>query len=284
VGMIGLSAKRKYRVLVQDRYSRGGARFQYVLSIRKPVPDFFAAVIHSQNPGPGAANVRKGGAAYVDVVIHQTGGYNGPITLTADKLPPGLHVAPTTLTNSTRGTLTIWADKNAANWAGTIDLKATGERDGKPFLRKVRPYTRVWNNAGMGSSRPTRKLAVAIRERSPFSLQFAAENVTVEAGKSAELKLQLKRYWPDFTGKVTLLPLSFPGGFQMQNGSIAATANEGTVSIQLQANMRPGKYTLSVTGQAQAPFHKDPNAKSRPNTLVSLPSRPVTLTVVAAAK
>ncbi len=284
VGMIGLSAKRKYRVLVQDRYSRGGARFQYVLSIRKPVPDFYVAAIHSQNPGPGAANVRKGGATYVDVVIHQRGGYNGPVTITADKLPPGLHVAPTTLTNSTRGTLTLWADENAPDWAGTIELTATGVRDGKPFRREVRPYTRVWNNAGMGSSRPTRKLAVAIREQSPFSLQFAAENVTVEAGKSAELKLQLKRYWPDFKGKVTLLPLSFSGGFKMQNGTIAAAANEGTVSIQVQANMRPGKYTLSVTGQVQAPFNKDPNAKERPNTLVSLPSRPVTLTVVAAAK
>ena len=108
--------------------------------------------------------------------------------------------------------------------------------------------------------------------------------MTVEAGKSAELKLQLKRYWPDFKGKVTLLPLSFSGGFKMQNGTIAAAANEGTVSIQVQANMRPGKYTLSVTGQVQAPFNKDPNAKERPNTLVSLPSRPVTLTVVAAAK
>jgi hypothetical protein len=48
--------------------------------------------------------------------------------------------------------------------------------------------------------------------------------------------------------------------------------------------MCPGKYTLSVTGQAQTPFNKDANAKERPNTLVSLPSRPVTLTIVAAAK
>ena len=31
-----LVAKKKYRVLVQDRYRRGGARYQYVLAVRKP--------------------------------------------------------------------------------------------------------------------------------------------------------------------------------------------------------------------------------------------------------
>ncbi|MFL5342184.1 MAG: hypothetical protein ACJ8F7_18720, partial [Gemmataceae bacterium] len=52
-----LGGKRKYRVLVQDRYRRGGARYQYVLTIRKPVPDFYVAAIHSQNPGPGGLTV-----------------------------------------------------------------------------------------------------------------------------------------------------------------------------------------------------------------------------------
>src|SRR4029079_18702935 len=67
-GTVNLAAKKKYRVLVQDRYRRGGARYQHVLAIRKPMPDFYPAVIHQQNPGPGGTTICKGGAAYLDVV------------------------------------------------------------------------------------------------------------------------------------------------------------------------------------------------------------------------
>ena len=90
-------------MLVQDRYRRGGARYQYVLTIRKPVPDFYAAVIHRQNPGPGGTTVRKGGAAYLDVIIHNKDGFNGPVTITAEGLPKGLHMAPTTITTTAAG-------------------------------------------------------------------------------------------------------------------------------------------------------------------------------------
>ena len=71
---MNLNGKKKYRVLVRDRYSRGGARYQYVLTIRKATPDFYPAVIHHQNPGPGGTTVRKGGAVYLDVISHNKEG------------------------------------------------------------------------------------------------------------------------------------------------------------------------------------------------------------------
>ena len=45
----------------------------------------------------------------------------------------------------------------------------------------------------------------------------------------------------------------------------------------------PGDYTLTILGQAQVPFSKDP-MKPKANTLVTLACRPVTITVTAAAK
>jgi len=39
----------------------------------------------------------------------------------------------------------------------------------------------------------------------------------------------------------------------------------------VQAGAAPGDYTVSVLGQAQVPFNKDPKAAKNPNTLVSLP-------------
>ena len=280
-GMVNLAEKRKYRVLVQDRYRRGGARYQYVLAIQKQQPDFYAAAIHSQNQGPGGTTIWRGGSVYMDVIIHQQQGYNEPITITAENLPPGLHVATTVINNNSRGTLVITADDDAADFAGPIKLIATGQRGEETIRREVRPYSRVWNNSGMNSSRPSRELVVAIRDGAPYRLDWSAEQVEVEAGKETSLTLRLTRRWSDFKADVTVQPLSFPGNFKMSNTSFKGDQTELTIPITVQNNTRPGDYTLTVQGQGQVPFNKDPDAKDRPNTLVSFPSRSVTLRVIA---
>jgi hypothetical protein len=70
----------------------------------------------------------------------------------------------------------------------------------------------------------------------------------------------------------------------MNTLTIGADKGEATVVLEVQANARPGEYTVVLTGQGQVPFAKDPKATARPNTLVPLPSRPITLVVVAAKK
>ncbi len=294
-GVIGL-AKRKHRVLVQDRYGRGGARYQYVLTIRKPRPDFYAAVIHSQNPGPGGTTIWRGGAVYLDVILHHREGFGGDVTLTAENLPPGVHAVPTVIANNTRGQFVLWADADAPEFAGPIRLLASGRRQGadgsgkrdseaeEVFTREVRPYTRVWNDASQNSSRPTRELVVAVRDSAPFGLRFEPERLEVEAGKPVQLKLKLVRHWADFRGDVNVLPLEFPGQFRLGTTKIAAGQEELAVTIDVQGGTRPGDYTLAALCQAQVPFNKDPEAKDRPPTLVSLPSRPVTITVKKPAK
>jgi len=277
-GLVNLGAKQKYRVLVQDRYRRGGARYQYVLTIGKPVPDFFVAAIHGQNPGPAGTTVRAGGAAYLDVIIHQAGGFNGPITLTAEGLPPGVHALPTTI-RGTHGAFVLWADAGAAEWTGTVKLFATAKDGERTLRREVRPYTRVWTEANISSSRPTREFVLAVRENAPYGLDFGAERVEVEAGKKVELKLRLQRHGKDFTSKVTVLPLAPPSYFRLTNPEIAAGKDEVAVTVDVQANTPPGEYTLTVLGQAQVPYSKDPKAAQKPNVLVSLPARPVTLVV-----
>jgi hypothetical protein len=284
-GTVNLAAKKKYRVLVQDRYRRGGARYQYVLAVRKPVPDFFPAVIHHQNPGPGGTTIRKGGAAYLDVVIHNTGGFGGAVTITAENLPQGLHATPTTINNTDRGVLVLWADKDAPDFVGPVKLVATGKRGDEKITREVRAYTRVWNSTDLNSSRPTRELVVCVAsEPTPFALTPAAEKIEVEAGKKVEVVVKCERLWPEFKGAVTLVPLSFPGPIKTGTVTIAEGKTEATVTLDVQAGARPGEYTVALTGQGQVPFAKDPKAASRPNTLVQLPSRPVTLVVLPAKK
>ncbi len=283
VGMLSLNKDQKYRLLVQERYGRGGPRYQYVLSLRKPQPDFYPAAIHSQNPGPGHVTLWKGGTAYLDVVTHFRDGLNAPMTITAEGLPPGVHFAPTT-TDDQRGTFVLWSDENAADFAGPIKLFATAKVGEQTLRREVRPYTRVWNIANINSSRPTREQLIAVRETAPYSLELVPNQIEIEAGKTAEVKVQAKRYWPEFKNAINLIPLSFKGNFQLPNTTIAADTNDVTIRITVQAGTRPGEYTMSVLGQAQVPFNKSKDAKDRPNTLVSMASRPVTINVIEAKK
>ena len=283
-GSFNLQDKRKYKLMVQDRYSRGGPRYQYVLAIRKPVPDFQIASIHSENPGPSGLNLWRGGAEYLDLIINQQGGFNGPITVTAAGLPPGVHAAPTVINNNTRGTFVLWSDADAAPWHGPIQLVATAQSGEQTLQHTVRPYTRVWADANPGSSRPTRELTLGLQNEAPYALKIMPDKVTVTAGQKAELKLSATRYWPDFKGKINVVPLNLPGNFSVGNTEIPADQTEISLPIMVQANTRPGEYTLTVQGQAQVPFNKDPQAAAKPNTLVSSPAQPVTITVVAPPK
>jgi hypothetical protein len=223
---------------------------------------------------------------YLDVISHNKEGFGGTITITAEDLPKGLHCAPTIVNNDNRGVLVLWADKDAAEWVGPIKLTATGKSgDAAPIVRAVRPYTRVWNSTDLNSSRPTRELVVAIAgEAAPFALTPATEKIEVEAGKKIDLQLKCERLWPEVKGNVNIIPLSLPNPFKMAPVTLAESKSEATVALEVQANARPGEYTITFTGQAQVPFAKDPKATARPNTLVPMPSRPLTVVVLPAKK
>lgn len=283
-GAFNLQAKRKYQIVVQDRYSRGGPRYQYILTIRKPVPDFDLAAIHAENPGPSGNNVWRGGAVYMDIVLHRHQGFAAPIVMTAEGLPPGVHAALTTLFNTDRSTFVVWADDNAPLGEAAMKIVATATVEGQTLRHEVRPYTRVWSDANPGSSQPMRELPLGVRELAPYSLKLEPDHVTVEAGKEVEVKLLATRRWPDFKDKITAIPLAFPGPIQMPTAEIPNGGDQVTVKFTVQNGSRPGDYTISVLGQAQVPFNKDSQAKERPNTLVSMPSLPLTITVTEPPK
>lgn len=280
-GMQSLAGGKKFKVLVQDRYQGGGARAQYVLSLRKQTPDFFVACMANSPGPPQGTTLWAGGTAALDVIMQSRDGWNDPVVITAENLPAGVHATPVQITNDMRTTLVLRADDGAPPHVGPIRLIATSTRQGQTLRREVRPHTRVAQNFGC---RVLREQLIAVRERAPFRVVPVPDQLTVEAGKPLELKLQGLRLWPEFTGEIGYQPTAFPNGFQLNNGTIGSGTGEVPITITTQPGMRPGTYSLIIQGQAQVPFNKDPNAKERPNTLVALQSWPLTVTVTEPPK
>ena len=165
-----------------------------------------------------------------------------------------------------------------------LTLIATGTQDGKTLRREVRPYTRVANDPNNGSSRPMRRLPIAVRDVAPFAVRPAAAGpVVVEAGKKVDVKLVLERRWPDAKNAVTVQPLGGFGGLKLGNFEFGTNATEVSATVDVPANTRPGDYSLLLLCQSQVPFAKDA-AATKPNTLVALPSSPLRFTVSAAPK
>ncbi len=283
-GQANLAAKKKYRLLVQDRYRRGGARYQYVLSVRKPTPDFFVAAIHRQNPGPGGTTIGRGGATHLDVIVHATDGFTGPVSIVAENPPPGILVEPAVI-HGNSGQLVLRAEANAPDALHWLTLIATGTRDGETLRREVRPYVRVSNDANYSSSRPTRRLPIAVRDVAPFAVRTDSTTpIAVQAGQKVDLKLLLERRWADAKNAVTVQPLGFPGNFKLGNQEFKPDMGELSATLEVAANTRPGDYALVLLCQSQVPFSKDAAAATKPNTLVALPSFPVRLTVTPPPK
>lgn len=279
VGTANLQKDKSYRVLVQDRYSRGGARIQYVLAVRRPTPDFFIAAIHRENQEPSGLTVWRGGAMQLDLVVHYQDGPPGPITVTGEGLPPGVSVEPTTINGDTRGTLVVRAAADAPEFTGPIKLVATCRHEGRTLRHDVRMHTKVWNNQNAPSCRATRELWLAVRESAPFALAFEPAVLKVEQGTKADVKVKVARRWSDFKSSIRLQGQSLTSGIKMNDLELPGGKDEVTVSLDF-TGARVGPVSVILTGQAQVPYDKDPQAKSRPNNLVMLPTSPLQVEVL----
>ncbi len=138
-GSMNLQKDKPYKLLVQDRYSRGGPRYQYVLSVRAPKPDFQAVAMWGNTQ-----NVRAGGYEFLDIVVNQSDGFANPVTITAEGLPPGVSALPCVVFNTIHGQLILKGEPNAPKGEGSFKLWATAKVGEVEVRREVKPTVTVF--------------------------------------------------------------------------------------------------------------------------------------------
>jgi hypothetical protein len=284
-GVFGIPADGTYRVMVQERTGKGGTRFQYVLRLGPPEPDFYPVVYHETENDPTCPQVRQKGAAVYELCLNRRDGFAAPVTIEADGLPKGLSCPPIHLGPQVDiAALVLTAAPDAPLGPSTIRLKAWSEINGKRVERSVGCVQRRFTGDGSKSaSRASREICLAIGSPAPYRLSVPGSPISVKAGATAEVKVTVERCWADFHDKVGINGFNLPPGFEVTPAEIPEGKSETTVKINLTAEVPPSTYSVVLRGDASVPYQPDPAGAKMP-VRVSDPAPPVTVVVTAPPK
>ncbi|MFL5241476.1 MAG: PPC domain-containing protein [Gemmataceae bacterium] len=267
-----------------------GPREVYRVRITPDLPDFQLILMPTNNHRPDGCTVLQGGNESYTVLAWRLDGFTGEINLNVEGLPKGVTCPPYVLGKNMRQTeLVLSAAADAAVWAGPIKVTGTAIVNGQTVVKEARPASITWPVQPQQQiptiTRLDRQLMLAVREKAPYNVTALLDKPVIQQGEKANLKVAVKRMWPDFKNplQVMALPLDLPPNLIINNNqpvTIAPDKAEATLVVDAKTNVIPGTYTLFLRTQAQIPYNKDPTAKQKQPTQVVLPSTPVALTIL----
>jgi hypothetical protein len=186
-------ADGEFLVRVTDAAGRGGDNFGYRLTVRSPRPSFNVRF------SPTAPAVPRGGAASIQISTERLDGYDGPIDVRFDNLPPGFSAPPTTIEAGQTGTnLALYADAEAKTPTQPQPLRLVAEAliDGRQIRKEA-----------TGESP---------KATDPGDIVTTAEQseVTIQPGHQAKLTVAIERR-QGFKGRVPLDVRGLPHGVRV---------------------------------------------------------------------
>jgi hypothetical protein len=286
VGVFGIPEDGTYRLAVRERCGRGGPRYLYALRLGKAEPDFYPVVYHETPNDPSCPLLRRHGSALYQFCVNRRDGFDGPVTVQAEGLPPGLRCPPVRVgPNVEFSSIVFLAAGDAPEWTGALRLKAWAVIGGKRVEREVGCVQRRWADGNASNAtRACREICLAIRTaEAPYSLAASDKPLQVLQGGTAETKVLVTRRG-DFKDAVRLSAQNPPPGFEVAADEVPADKGEGVAKITVGADTPPGTYTLILRGDAQVPFSPDLKATEKPNVRVADPAPPLTVVVAAPPK
>jgi hypothetical protein len=283
-----------------------GPRAIYRLRVGTEQPDFRVVVMPPSNISPTSTVLGANGTYSLDAFIWRYDGFTGPVSLTAEGLPPGVTCPPQTIaTGSRSGALVLQAADNAAPFTGSFKVKATATVNGKPVVREARAATITWpGQQGQNSPLITRmddSLVLAVRGKAPLAITLEPEKaflakkeevsplpLMIKQGENLTVPFKVTRHNPEAKQPITLQQVSTQQNMQqapitVNNGQalppVAPDKNDGSFVVDVKPNAPPGAYTIVLRATTQIPYAKDPMGK-KANVPVTVSTMPLTVTVL----
>jgi hypothetical protein len=227
-------ADGKYLVRVKDARGLGGPDFGYRLTIRPPRPSFNVRF------SPTAPSIFKGGAALINLSADRIDGYEGPIAVRFDGLPPGISAPATTIEAGTYSSaVALFAESGAQLPAKAPTLKLIGEAliDGQKQIKEA---------AGDAPKLLGPGDLVTVTEES---------ELTIQPGGHAKLTVHIERR-NGFAGRVPVEVRGLPHGVHALDiglNGILVNENETRRAVVIYAEpwVQPGAHPFVVLARRE---------------------------------
>jgi uncharacterized membrane protein len=175
-------------------------------------------------------SVTQGETGSVTVLVQRTGGWLGPVTLSASGMPAGVEAGfnpnPATAAQST---LTINVPAATATGSYPLTVKGTG--------------------TGMPDRTVSLTLEVKDATASGYTLTADPELILVDQGSTATSLITVHRTG-GFAGTVQFFPEGMPPGITPSFNPHSTTGNTTTLTVAAGPGYQPGDHPLTVRGEA----------------------------------
>jgi WD40 repeat protein len=231
-----------YIVRVEDGRGFGGDRYGYHLVIRRPHPDF-QVTVSTDNP-----NVPRGGTTLLTANLTRIDGFDGPVDLTVDGLPPGITATSATFERETYlAEFLLMADESAPTtsaptWHLTARARVGSAGSGEEIVHDIDPGgpTGGW---------------VTVTPAADLKLAAIPSRVTIQPGQRVELTFAVERN-PNFTGRVPIEVRNLPRGVRVMNIGlngvlVTETQTERSVFLYAEPWAEPMERPFYASGQLE---------------------------------
>jgi hypothetical protein len=227
-------ADGEYIARIRDVQGLGGDTYAYRLTVRKPHPDFRLGV------NPTNPNVPLGGTVPVTVTAFRMDGFDGPIAISLDQLPAGLHAAPGVISagqNST--TITLSADAGA-RISAAVPFEVTGKAE---------------NGIAHAANPEDHLKLIALMPPPDLLMTAETKEVTLAPGGKAEITVSIARQ-RDFKGRVPVEVRNLPPYVRVLDvglNGVLITEDESRRSFTIEAlpMAQPADQMIYVAGDVE---------------------------------
>ena len=223
-----------YLARVGDARGQGGRDYSYRLTVRPPRPDYRVSF------SPAAPSIWKGGAVPMAVTAERVDGFDGPIDLRLENLPPGFSAPPTTIPAGENATsFAIYAEPTAAVPASAAPLKLAAKAviDGKEVAREA--------SGGVPN----------VQEPGDLVTTTEQSAVTVKPGSSARVTVNVERR-SGYKGRVPVEVRGLPHGVRVLdiglNGILITEAESSrTMTVYAEPWVKPTEHPIVVLAKSE---------------------------------
>ncbi|HEX4000597.1 MAG TPA: hypothetical protein VHX65_18760 [Pirellulales bacterium] len=270
-----------YRVLVRDLYgeSRGRPEYVYRLAIHRPMPDF-RVLISEESPGDSDNNermalwspvVHRGRSTAATVMAQRKDGFSGEIQVSVEGLPPGITCPGATIGPGADVASLVFAAADQAgpkltDWNGPIRVVAKARIGQLEVAHDVRVAASLWPvqqaNQETVQFRLAPQFLLATSGNSMPQIRIdLAGNKPLEAAPGVNLKVPVKVVrGENAKGRLKCRLAGACRGMNVQELDIPADASDGTLQMNFNSQLPPGKYSLPLRVYASVNCRNNPEA------------------------